>query len=153
MYGYAITWEKCAKRTFFMLIIILVNTELVLLMCLFSHLLYHFFSYLIEKLTIFANFIWLNLGNSFSNCSTVVLVPVWQKYFLLSNTFQNEMKSDLPAALEISRIVHLPSLLINFLTFETFGLHVTITGWPDFAASVTDSMPVSKFFLYLRTFS
>lgn len=100
--------------------------QFVLLIFLTSSVKYH---YLIE------------FGKKLSGCSHVrfsqmpfYAVFILHKYFLLSNTHQDEMKSNLPTALEI---MYLSSLSIIFITFETFAVHLTITGWPYFAASLT----------------
>ena len=63
------------------------------------------------------------------------------------------LDSNTPALLALSQTMYLPPLSMISLTFEALLLPVAVTGRPDFAASLIDSMPVLNFLLHLRAVS
>ena len=72
-------------------------------------------------------------------CSTVNVCSIHLaeivRTFKIRFKMQCTCNSNMPTGLAISRILYLPSLSIISLILETFALPVTVTGWPDFAAS------------------
>lgn len=126
-------------------------------LCLISHMFFPLFltglkkwTHVLSPVTIFANFLWFNLGHVFSNW---VAVCSWTRIessinicgihmaeifrtFIIRFKMKYTLQSGMPAALAMSRIEYLQSLSIISGIFETFASHFTVTVRSDFDASL-----------------
>lgn len=108
------------------------------------------------------NSLFLNLGNIFSSCLAVcILIFFWSfvniycvhltesfRTFKIRFIIKCNRDSNMPTALETLRIVYMSSLSIISMAFEAFVMPVKVTGQPDFAASLFDSVPEVTFSTY-----
>lgn len=86
--------------------------------------------------------------------SVNISISIGQKSFVFSK-YTSKWKASTTAIFQQVWQYHkscnyLPSLSIISLTFETFALSVTITCWPVFVSSLTDTVPIRNFFLPIR---
>lgn len=147
-------------RTLFVFVGFLLATT-GLLPCLVNHILFPVF--LIEKenscasspRTIFANCLWDGFSNSIYVCTctlfgyvSIYAISIWQKYFVPSKYASKWNESALVMCLQFKH--NLETCICHHLQiFETCALPVTVTGRPDFAVSLMDSVQVRYFFLPL----